>query len=96
MGKFEGVLPYGVNEKWSLRNTIMYLGEPHTKSKHIVEIIYPALGLGLVFKGGWSQEDNLIDYGYFYEKEYESIQCAGCAKNIKRYKLADKVNDDKR
>lgn len=44
----------------------MYLGEPSIKSKRAVEIIYPHLGLGLVFGGTWSNENSLISYAYFY------------------------------
>ncbi len=46
----------------------MYLGEPPRKSHRAIEIIYPHLGLGLVFGGTWSNENALISEAYFYER----------------------------
>ncbi len=50
---FKGTLPFGINEKWTLRSAVLYFGEPKSKSKHMVEIVYDNLGVGLVFQGHW-------------------------------------------
>jgi hypothetical protein len=57
----------------------MYLGEPLQKSAKTVEIIYPHLGLGLVFLGSYNNEDSLIDYAYLYAPEPIQV-CAACRK----------------
>ena len=56
MGGFQGRVKYGVNQGWVIKGAVSYLGEPPVKNNKLVELIYPHLGLGLVFLGTWSNE----------------------------------------
>jgi hypothetical protein len=51
---FEFPLKFGINKGWKIKGAVMYLGEPPKKSNKSVEIIYPHLGLGLVFLGTYN------------------------------------------
>ena len=51
---FEGIVKYGINRGWSIKGAVSYLGEPPVKNPKLLEIIYPHLGIGLVFQGTWS------------------------------------------
>lgn len=53
MNTFKGKLLFGINQKWTLRSTVLYFGQPQIKSKHMIELIYENLGLGIVFQGHW-------------------------------------------
>ena len=59
----------------------MYLGQPPVKSNRMVEIIYPHLGLGLVFAGTWNDQSSLVNYAYLYEPQ-KILFCAGCKEKI--------------
>ena len=48
-----------MNKGWTLKGTVSFLGEPAVKGKGL-ELIYPHLGLGLVFQGNWENENSLI------------------------------------
>ena len=80
MDTFEGYCYLGINKGWNIKGAVYYLGEPPVKNKKMMEVIYPHLGLGLVFQGMWSNELSLIDYAYVYQKEGNNC-CAGCAQN---------------
>ena len=79
MGIFEGEVYLGINKGWNIKGAVYYLGEPPVKNPKMMEIIYPHLGLGLVFQGTWSNELSLIDSAYIYEKEVKWC-CGGCGK----------------
>ena len=49
----------------------------------MMEIIYPHLGLGLVFRGSWSDEASAIEYCYWFEGEEREF-CGGCGKGMER------------
>ena len=59
----------------------MYLGQPNQKSNKGIEIVYDALGLGIVFQSGnnWGKEDALIEYLYYFQK-LNTKTCAACLK----------------
>ena len=69
MNDFNGVVCLGINSGWNIKGTVSYLGEPPIKNSKMMEIIYPHLGLGLVFQGMWSNEMSLIEYVYIYKPE---------------------------
>lgn len=54
MAAWEGRLKGGVRAEWTLKGAVMVLGEPATKSSKMVELIYPQIGMGLVFQGTWN------------------------------------------
>jgi hypothetical protein len=54
MAAWEGRLRAGVRAEWTLKGAVMLLGEPATKSSKMVELIYPQIGIGLVFQGTWN------------------------------------------
>lgn len=78
MGLFSSPFLYGINKNWTIKTAVYYFGEPATKSAKMVEIIYPHLGLGLVFQGSYNNEDSPIDYVYVFKKE--GSRCASCLK----------------
>ena len=84
MNDFNGVVCLSINSGWNIKGTVSYLGEPPIKNSKMMEIIYPHLGLGLVFQGMWSNEMSLIEYVYIYKPEGE-WHCAGCSKQSHSY-----------
>lgn len=83
IGCFEFPLRFGINKGWTIKGAVMYLGEPMQKSNREVEIIYPHLGLGLVFLGGWTNENSQIKYAYLYPPEDIRV-CAACGKKFEK------------
>lgn len=77
IASFSAPLIYGINKNWTIKTAILYFGEPVTKSGKLVEVIYPHLGLGLVFQGSYSNEDSPIDYAYIFKRE--KSRCGACS-----------------
>lgn len=68
ISSFSEPLIYGINKNWTIKTATLFFGEPVTKSSKLVEIIYPHLGIGLVFQGTYNNEDSPIDYVYIFER----------------------------
>jgi hypothetical protein len=69
MNPFSSISLFGINSGWNIKGTVSYLGEPPIKNSKMMEIIYPHLGLGLVFQGMWSNELSQVEYAYIYPRE---------------------------